>query len=139
MILNQITLPCTEETFRSCLEFYQALGLVLIVHTHDAYARFECPVDETGAPPSTLSLHVVDGPLPPSEARAVIYLETEDPRADVERLGALGIAIGDAVEQRWLWTEAPLTDPAGNPIKIYQAGENRRFPPWRRPPRIGRQ
>jgi hydroxymethylpyrimidine/phosphomethylpyrimidine kinase len=35
------------------------------------------------------------------------------------------------VDQRWLWREAWLKDPAGNEICIYHAGENRRLPPWR--------
>ena len=35
------------------------------------------------------------------------------------------------VEQPWLWREARLTDPAGNRLCLYQADENRRFPPWR--------
>ena len=29
--------------------------------------------------------------------------------------------------------EARLTDPAGNALCLYQAGETRRFPPWRLP------
>lgn len=34
-------------------------------------------------------------------------------------------------DQRWLWREAYLKDPAGNRICIFHAGENRRYPPWR--------
>jgi len=36
-----------------------------------------------------------------------------------------------SVDQRWLWREACLNDPAGNRICIYHAGENRRYPPWK--------
>jgi hydroxymethylpyrimidine/phosphomethylpyrimidine kinase len=34
-------------------------------------------------------------------------------------------------DQRWLWREAWLTDPAGVKLCLYRAGEMRRFPPWR--------
>ena len=37
----------------------------------------------------------------------------------------------DPVMEDWGWREARLTDPAGNALCLYQAGENRRFPPWR--------
>jgi len=132
MILNQITLPCTEDIFHTCLEFYQTLGLKLIVHTHDAYARFECPAEPDGSAPTTLSLHVVDGDMGPPAARAVTYFEFDDLAVEVVRLRAVGLAVSDPVDQSWLWTEATLNDPAGNPIKLYSAGENRRFPPWRK-------
>ena len=36
-----------------------------------------------------------------------------------------------SVDQRWLWREAYLRDPAGNVICIFHGGENRRNPPWR--------
>lgn len=34
-------------------------------------------------------------------------------------------------DEQWGWREARLTDPAGNIVCLYQAGEMRRFPPWR--------
>jgi len=37
----------------------------------------------------------------------------------------------EPTDQPYLWREAILHDPAGNKIKLYWAGENRRFPPWR--------
>ncbi len=37
----------------------------------------------------------------------------------------------DPVDQRWLWREAYLSDPDGNTICLYHAGENRLHPPWR--------
>jgi hydroxymethylpyrimidine/phosphomethylpyrimidine kinase len=49
----------------------------------------------------------------------------------VARLRASGLTVGDPVDQSWLWREADLLDPAGTRIKLYQAGANRRFPPWR--------
>jgi hypothetical protein len=53
MHLNQITLPCADETFHAYLDFWQRFGLTPIVHTHDAYARFECPEGEGGGAPHT--------------------------------------------------------------------------------------
>jgi hydroxymethylpyrimidine/phosphomethylpyrimidine kinase len=34
-------------------------------------------------------------------------------------------------DQSWGWREARLRDPAGNPLCLFSAGNNRRFPPWR--------
>jgi len=31
----------------------------------------------------------------------------------------------------YLWEEADILDPSGNRIRIYKAGNARRFPPWR--------
>jgi len=31
----------------------------------------------------------------------------------------------------YLWFEADIEDPSGNRIRLFTAGENRRFPPWR--------
>lgn len=132
MILNQVTLPCVAGDFHACLGFYQALGLTLIVHTHDEYARFEMPETPDGAAPATLSVHVVTKALGESEGRGVVYFEVDDVSAEVERLTAKGLVFDTlAAEQSWLWTEASLKDPAGNKLIIYYAGENRRFPPWR--------
>ena len=48
--LNQVTLGVTDVD--EAIGFYQALGLALIVHTHDAYARFECgDLNPSGKPP----------------------------------------------------------------------------------------
>ena len=33
--------------------------------------------------------------------------------------------------QNYLWEEAVLSDPSGNKIKLYLAGENRLNPPWK--------
>jgi hypothetical protein len=50
----------------------------------------------------------------------------------VEELKGRGIVFTqDPTDQRWLWREARLSDPAGNVICLYRAGENRRNPPWR--------
>jgi catechol 2,3-dioxygenase-like lactoylglutathione lyase family enzyme len=41
MNLNQVTIPSKD--VKKAIEFYEKLGLELIVHTHDHYARFLCP------------------------------------------------------------------------------------------------
>lgn len=123
MDLNQITLPVRD--MDASIAFYQALGLKLIVHTHAAYARFECPMGGT-----TLSLHAADASEQAGGSR--IYFEVADVDAEVLRLEAAGFAIETPPrDQPWLWREAWLRDPDSHRIAIYHAGPNRRFPPWR--------
>jgi len=124
MDLNQITLPAAD--MDASIAFYQGLGLKLIVHTHAAYARFECPMGGT-----TLSLHADDANAPTGGVR--IYYEVADVDAEIARLEAAGFVIETAPTDRtWLWREAWLRDPSGNRVAIYHAGPNRRFPPWRK-------
>jgi len=122
MELNQVTLPCTD--YAASVEFYTKLGLVQIVDSPPRYARFEWSAG------STLSIHAVEeGALP---GAATIYFEVPDVDAAVAAIRARGLDFdGDPVDQRWLWREAYITDPANNRICIYHAGENRRNPPWR--------
>ena len=122
MELNQVTLPCTD--YAASVEFYTKLGLVQIVDSPPRDARFESSAG------STLSIHAVEeGALP---GAATIYFEVPDVDAAVAAIRARGLDFdGDPVDQRWLWREAYLTDPANNRICIYHAGENRRNPPWR--------
>jgi hydroxymethylpyrimidine/phosphomethylpyrimidine kinase len=122
MDLNQITLPCHD--YAASVRFYQALGLRQIVDSPPRYARFET----TGG--ATLSVHAVDELAAPSGV--VVYFEVEDVDATVSALVAAGIEFDSGpTDQDWLWREARLTDPAGNELCIYHAGENRRYPPWR--------
>ncbi|MEO1437570.1 MAG: VOC family protein [Bacteroidota bacterium] len=125
MNLNQVTVPSLN--VKRAIAFYELLGLRLIVHTHDAYARFECPDGE-----STFSIHLVDH-LPEREGNGVVvYFECEDLDAQVERLQAAGIAFDVLpTDQPWLWREAHLNDPDGNSLILYYAGENRKDPPWK--------
>ena len=113
--LNQVTLPLGEGS----AEFYRTLGLKQIVATDDGhYARFEAP---GGA---TLSVE--------RDAAPTIFLECADLDATVTQLQAAGLMFDSLPQdEEWLWREARLRDPAGNAICLYQAGENRRFPPWR--------
>lgn len=122
MNLNQVTLPVLD--IPRAIEFYEAFGLKLIVHSNDDYARFLC---QNGA---TFSVHkvakVAAGNVP------TIYFECDDVDAEVTRLKKEGVSfITEATDQRWLWREAALEDIDGNKIIIYQAGENRINPPWR--------
>jgi hydroxymethylpyrimidine/phosphomethylpyrimidine kinase len=121
MNLNQVTLPARD--YAASVGFYRTLGLTQIVDSPGRYARFECP---GGA---TLSIHVEaeEGP-----GGAAICFESADLDAWVARLQAAGIAFDALPEDKpWLWREAYLRDPAGNRLVLFQAGENRRYPPWR--------
>lgn len=123
MNLNQITVPSRDVS--ASIQFYKLLGLHLIVHTHDQYARFECP---NGS--ATFSIHGVQE-LPKGEG-IYVYFEVNDVTEKVRELTAKGVQFDTSVqEQSWLWTEARLCDPDGNKIIIYHAGDNRRNPPWR--------
>ena len=115
--LNQVTIGMTD--YAASRDFYALLGLRQIVGTDDAhYARFEA------AGGATLSIE--------SGARPTLFFECEDLDAEVARLQSAGVTFDQLpTEQSWLWREARLTDPAGNAICLYQADENRRFPPWR--------
>ena len=122
MELNQVTVPCTD--YAASVEFYRKLGLRLIVDSPPRYARFE---SSSG---STLSIHTADTlPSPPG---VTIYFEVDDVDAIVRELQGNGLQFdAEPVDQRWLWREAYLRDPAGNVICIFHVGENRRNPPWR--------
>ncbi|MBX9815057.1 MAG: bifunctional hydroxymethylpyrimidine kinase/phosphomethylpyrimidine kinase, partial [Sphingomonas sp.] len=115
--LNQVTLPLGA----GAIEFWRTLGLRQIVATEDGhYARFEA------AGGATLSLEQAAAPT--------VFLECDDLDAEVARLQAAGVIFDHLpVDRPWRWREARLTDPAGNRLCLYQAEENRRFPPWRLP------
>lgn len=123
MNLNQVTVPSLD-LLRS-VDFYQKLGLKLIVDSIPRYARFECPVGD-----STFSVHLVEE-LPQGDG-IHIYFESENLDAEVSRLIELGIIFDALPEDKpWLWREAHLKDPDGNHIILFHAGENRHNPPWR--------
>lgn len=121
MDLNQITLPCTD--YDASVAFYKTLGLTQIVDSPPRYARFET------AAGTTLSIHADDSV---ASRGVVIYFEVDDVDAKVGELKDAGLSFDtDPEDQRYLWREAHLHDPAGNRICIFHAGENRRYPPWR--------
>ncbi|MBK9156072.1 MAG: VOC family protein [Chloracidobacterium sp.] len=127
MNLNQVTIYC-ENTVETA-EFYEKLGLRLIVDSLPRYARLECPDGD-----STLSVHEArSGRLAkPGSSRIVLYFECSDLDAEVQRLRSLGLGFDRDPEDRdWLWREAYLSDPSGNQICLFHAGVNRKNPPWR--------
>ncbi|UZK68980.1 bifunctional hydroxymethylpyrimidine kinase/phosphomethylpyrimidine kinase [Sphingomonas sp. S1-29] len=118
-MLNHVTVPANG--LGESEHFYRLLGLRQIVRSDDRYARFET---EGGA---TLSIEVEQ-----QLAAPVIYLECGDLDVTVPYLKAQGLSfVQEPTDEKWGWREARLVDPAGNTVCLYQAGEMRRFPPWR--------
>ena len=110
------------------VRFYQKLGLTLIVDSAPRYVRFEFPSTDHGEP-ATLSLHGVDKEWQPAADWPLVYFEVDDLGAYLKDTGLTPL---DPPETKdYLWREADILDPAGNRIRLYQAGENRRHPPWR--------
>lgn len=122
MNLNQITLPASD--IERSASFYRGMGFIQIVDSA-RYARFECPEGD-----ATFSVHLVE-PLP-AETGVVVYFECSDLDDRVAQLQAKGFEFSKLpADERWLWREARLADPAGNTICLFRAGENRKNPPWR--------
>lgn len=123
MNLNQITIPSLNVI--KATEFYKKLNLILIVDALPRYVRFECPNGD-----STFSIHKVDQ-LPKGEGIS-IYFEVEDLDYEVNILNEKGITFTNEPEDKpWLWREAHLKDPDDNQIILFNAGDNRKNPPWR--------
>ena len=123
MNLNQVTIFSSKTA--ELVEFYQKLGLRLIVNSLPRYARLECPDGD-----ATLSVHSTD--VSRTESNIVLYFECEDLDARVAELKANGLEFEeDLKDQDWLWREAYLRDPSNNRICLFHAGENRKSPPWR--------
>lgn len=121
MRLNQVTLACSD--IERGVRFYRVLGLVPVVLTGH-YARLVCPDGH-----ATLSLELSGAPV---TSRTVIYFECERLDETVAALRDAGVVFAsDPCDQPWLWREARLDDPDGNPLCLYWAGSNRLDPPWR--------
>jgi len=121
MNLNQVTVQSAD--IAASIRFYTTLGLTLIVESPH-YARFECPDGD-----STFSVHLTEQA---GLANTVVYFEVADLEQTVAALEAKGLKFTSApTRQSWLWYESRLSDPAGNEICIYTAGDNRKNPPWR--------
>ncbi|NJS14293.1 MAG: bifunctional hydroxymethylpyrimidine kinase/phosphomethylpyrimidine kinase [Sphingopyxis sp.] len=118
--LNQITVGADD--YAASVGFYRALGLTQIVDSPgNGYARFEA------ANGVTLSIH--EGAVSPT---TIIYFEHRALDGWVAQLQSDGLAFDQLPQdESWGWREARLTDPAGNSICLYSAGEMRRYPPWR--------
>lgn len=122
MHLNQITLPALDVA--ASIAFYKRLGCTLLVESAH-YARFKAPKGDV-----TLSVHLADAPLPVSQA--VVYFECGALDLRVAELKAMGVQFTqEPKDEAWLWREARLLDPSGNPVCLYHAGSNRLNPPWR--------
>jgi catechol 2,3-dioxygenase-like lactoylglutathione lyase family enzyme len=122
--LNQITIPVFD--VEQSIQFYEILGLKLIVKSLPHYARFECPDGD-----ATFSLHKVEK-LSSSENSIWIYFEVKELYLFVNQLMQQKIEIEEMPnEKSWLWQEARLKDPDGNQLILYYAGDNRKNPPWR--------
>lgn len=123
MNLNQVTIYSDKPV--ETTQFFQKLGLKLIVDSLPRYARLECPDGE-----STLSVNIAE-PAPPIN-NVVLYFECGELDKEVERLTSLGLKFDeDPADRPWLWRQAYLKDPNGNKICLFYAGENRKNPPWR--------
>jgi hydroxymethylpyrimidine/phosphomethylpyrimidine kinase len=119
--LNQVTVACTD--YAASVTFYSALGLLQIVDSpSNGYARFEAP---NGV---TFSIHAADS----VGSGTVVYFESKRLDAWVNELLSDGFAFEQLPrDEDWGWREARLLDPSGNVICLYNAAENRRYPPWR--------
>ena len=123
MNLNQVTIRSAKVP--ETVEFYQRLGLQLIVDSIPRYARLVCPDGK-----ATLSVHAAEDVAP--DSNIVLYFECADLDAKVAELKNLGIEFEtEPQNQTWLWREAYLLDPNANRICLFYAGESRQNPPWR--------
>lgn len=123
MDLNQVMILSID--MEKSINFYQQLGLKLIVKSNPHYARFECPRGNT-----TFSIHLSDGPV--LSGNIVLYFEVEKLDDRVTELKDMGVQFQtDPEDKPWLWREAELLDPDGNKLILFYAGENRKYPPWR--------
>ena len=82
MNLNQVTIFSEKPV--ETVEFYQKLGLKLIVDSLPRYARLECPDGE-----STLSVNIADNTI--SNNNIVLYFECNELDQEVQRLKDLGL------------------------------------------------
>lgn len=123
MNLNQVTISSTDVA--KATAFYKKLGLRLIVDALPRYVRFECPDGD-----STFSIHHIEK-LSKSH-NITLYFENDDLDTKVQELQTKGIKFTSLPEDKsWKWREAHLTDVDGNKLILFNAGENRKNPPWR--------
>ncbi len=123
MNLNQVTIYTDKPV--DTAEFFQKLGLSLIVDSLPRYARLECPDGD-----STLSIQEAEDVQVANNI--VLYFDCDDLDHTVEDLKANGLIFDEGPTDRpWLWRQAYLKDPNGNKVCLFHAGENRKNPPWR--------
>jgi catechol 2,3-dioxygenase-like lactoylglutathione lyase family enzyme len=123
MNLNQVTLAVSD--INLAVEFYKKLGLIHIV-ADEHYARFAFPDGD-----ASFSIYL-DPDKEGLDSRGVVYFEHQELDEIVAELKSQGISFDhEPADQPYLWREASLSDPSGNKIKLYWAGENRLNPPWK--------
>lgn len=123
MNLNQVTILSEKPV--ETVEFFEKLGLRRIVDSLPRYARLECPDGE-----STLSVNTAESVAP--NQSITLYFECDDLDATVAELKRAGLTFDEEPTDRpWLWRQAYLRDPNQNKICLFNAGENRKNPPWR--------
>lgn len=123
MNLNQVTI-LSEKPIET-VEFFEKLGLKRIVDSLPRYARLLCPDGNT-----TLSVNIAENVVP--NESITLYFECDDLDARVAELKQLGLVFDEEPTDRpWLWRQAYLRDPNENKICLFNAGENRKNPPWR--------
>lgn len=122
--LNQLTLPARD--YAASVAWWRAFGLAQIVDSPgNGYARFEA---DNGV---TLSIHA-DERAGDAAPGTTVYFEVADLAGRYAQLERAGFTFTQRPRlESWNWQEARLTDPAGNIVCLYRAGENRRYPPWR--------
>lgn len=125
--LNQVTLGAIDTP--ASVAFYKNLGLTVIVDSSPRYVRLEFPAQNDGSEPDTLSLHGVSADWRPGEDWPLIYFEVDDLDKFISEKQLSPIE--PPALKSYAWKEADILDPAGNRIRLLQAGKNRRFPPWR--------
>ena len=123
MNLNHVTIPVSH--IDRSIDFYEKLGLKLIVKELPHYARFECPQGD-----ATVSLHQVHDRQKQNDIW--LYFEVQNLDSYVQQLLRKGIQFEELPNDKtWLWRESRLKDPDNNQIIIYFGGNNRKYPPWR--------
>ncbi|MBI1339031.1 VOC family protein [bacterium] len=124
MKFNHVTLFVSD--FERSKTFYARLGLTVIVDAPPRYARFETDGDS-----GTVSIETSPG-APIGGGQILLYFECDDLDDRYRRLEHAGFVFEQRpTDMPYLWREARLKDPDGYEIRLYQAGENRRHPPWR--------
>jgi catechol 2,3-dioxygenase-like lactoylglutathione lyase family enzyme len=122
MNLNQITISVAD--VEKSIEFYENLGLRLIVKSLPKYARFESMQGET-----TFSLHQS---LLTNNGGTWLYFEIENLDQKVAELLQKGFVFEELpTDKEWLWREASMKDLDNNQLILFYAGVNRKNPPWR--------
>lgn len=125
MRLNHVTAIVTD--LDRAILFYTRLGLKMIVLEQPRYARFVVPGNE-----ATFSIEVIPAARRMGPEQTHIYFECDDVDATCASLRAAGLHIAQPpTDMEYLWREARLEDPDGHDIRLYTAGINRLYPPWR--------